>query len=65
MEAVLAGTLSAKGGKMCKKLRNAAQELIRLWDNEGALTEIFDAINALRGTVAEDREKAIRARGEE
>ena len=50
---------------MCKKLRNAAQELIRLWDNEGALTEIFDVINALRGAVAEDKEKAIRARGQE
>ena len=50
---------------MCKKLREAAQKLIQVWDNEGTLTEIFDAINALRGAVAEDREKAIRARGQE
>ena len=48
---------------MCKKLRDAAQRLVKVWDSQGALTEIFDAINALRGAVADDKEKAIRARG--
>jgi uncharacterized protein (UPF0218 family) len=50
---------------MCRKLRDAAQKLVRVWDNDGSLTEIFDAINALRLAVTEDKEKAIRARGEE
>ena len=49
---------------MCKKLREAAQHLIKVWDNDGSLTDIFDAINALRGAVVEDKEKAIRARGQ-
>ena len=50
---------------MCKKIREAAQHLIKCWDNDGSLTDIFDAINALRGAVADDKEKAIRARGKE
>jgi hypothetical protein len=49
---------------MCKKLREAAQHLVKVWDEEGRLTEIFDAINALRGAVADDKEKAIRRRVE-
>jgi len=50
---------------MCKKIREAAQHLIKCWDDEEAATKIFDAINALRGAVADDKEKAIRARGQE
>ena len=50
------------------KLREAAQHLVKCWDDEwdeATPTKIFDAINALRGAVADDKEKAIRERGEE
>ena len=40
---------------MCKKLRDAAQELIRVWDDEETATKVFDAIDALRAALAEDR----------